>query len=158
MRTLLSLAAMLLLVCVVVVMAQEAEKPWFDGQNCAFCKEIASQPGLMEHMRHEYHNVGAGILTVSYIDKEFQDEFKASQVGMQKVVADLQAGKQVPMCQHCEKIGYFMMKGVKMEGIHSADAEIVLYSSTDTTMVKELQEFGARTASELAKMAAHKAQ
>jgi hypothetical protein len=156
MRTLLSLAAMIMLVCAAMVMAEEAEKPWFDMQNCAFCKEVSAQPGLMDHMRHEYHNVSAGILTVGYVDKEFQDKFKAAQAGMQKVVADLQAGKQVPMCQHCEKIGYFMMKGVKLEEIHSADAEIFLYTSADPATVKELQEFGARCTSEMAKMSAAK--
>ena len=156
MRTLLSLTAMLMLVCAAMVMAEEAEKPWFDMQNCAFCKEVTAQPGLMDHMRHEYHNVSAGILTVGYVDKEFQDKFKAAQAGMQKVVADLQAGKQVPMCQHCAKIGEFYMKGVTMEEIKSSEAVVIVYSHTDPEAIKDIQAFGARNNEELAKMKAAK--
>jgi hypothetical protein len=156
MRTLLFVAALLLMIGAVTANAQTGEKAWFDTTNCAFCKEIAAQPGLTAHMHHEYHNVSNGMLHVAYIDKDFVDEYQAAQEGMKKVIADLQTGKQVPMCGHCETIGTFYMKGVKMEVIHSAEAEMVLYTATEPAVVKAVQDFGARSATEMAKVNAAK--
>lgn len=150
MRTVLITAALLMLALLVV--AQEADKPWFDMKNCAFCKEVAAQPGLAEHMHHQYFNIKNGILSITHIDEEYWDEFAGMQAGMQKVVADMQAGKQVEMCQHCAKIGEFYMKGVTVDEIKAAEEIVIVYSSADPEMVKELQAFGEMCAAELEKM------
>lgn len=154
MRTVVSVLALVALVLVAAVMAADQEKPWFDMKNCAFCKELAAQPGLLEHMRHEYHNIHNGIVSVTYIDKDYRDEFAAMHQGMGKVVADMQAGKPVQMCQHCAKIGEFYQKGVRMEEVKSSDAIIVIYSSEDTALIADIQAFGARCTEELAEYAA----
>lgn len=145
------LVALMALLLAVAAMAAD-EKPWLDGEKCAFCKEVMAQPGLAEHMHHEYHNIARGIVSVSYIDEGYWDEFDASQAGMQKVIASLQSGEMPQMCQHCTLIGKFAMSGVKMEEIRSEHAVIVVYQSSDTAMVAELQQFGKRTSEEFAKL------
>ncbi len=153
MRTVLLFASLASLATVALVWAQTPatpganEKPWMDPKNCAFCKLFADQPGLLEHMHTEYYNLQDGIVSVLNIDKGYEPKFEAAQQNMKGVIADLQAGKQVPMCQHCQKIGEFAMKGVKMQDIKTAGGPIIsLYQSSDTAQVKEIQDFGARSA------------
>ncbi|MBK7143213.1 MAG: hypothetical protein IPH75_14155 [bacterium] len=152
MRTLLSLALIILVASAAMIVAQDAEKPWMDPVNCVFCKEVDAQPGLKDHMRHEYHPIHNGLVSISYIDKDWWDEFAAAQAAMQKVAGNMNPTNLPPMCQHCTKIGEFYMKGVKMEDIRSAEAVVVVYSHTDPTVVKEIQAWGARTTEELKKM------
>lgn len=152
MRTLLLTAAFVMLA--LLAFAQEAEKPWFDMKNCAFCKEVAAQPGLAEHMHHEYFNIKNGILSITHIDEGYWDEFAGMQAGMQKVVADMQAGKQLEMCQHCTKIGEFYMKGATVDEIKAQEEIVIVYQSADPEMVKQLHAFGDRCKEELAKMGA----
>lgn len=137
-----------------LALAQTAEKPWFDMENCAFCKEIAKQPGLMEHMSHEYHNISTGIVSVSYIDGDYKGAFKKAQEGMMAVAQNMKPGQMPAMCQHCSMIGEFMMKGVKMDEVQSKDCIIFIYSSTDSATVAQIQEFGRRSAEEGAKIKA----
>lgn len=151
MRTLLALFLLIMLACAAMVVADEADKPWFDMQNCVFCKEVAAQPGLVDHMRHEYHNLHNGVLSITYIDADYRDEFANMQAAMMKVASGMNPTNMPPMCQHCSKIGEFYMKGVKMEEVKSAEAILVVYSHSDAEMIKDIQAFGARTAEETAK-------
>ncbi len=157
MRTLLVLTLFAIIACGAMIVAQDAEKPWFDLKNCVFCKEIEAQPGLKDHMRHEYHPIHDGLVSISYIDKDWWDEFAGAQAGMQKVAGNMNPTSLPPMCQHCSKIGEFYMKGVKMEEIRSEQAIVVVYSHTDAAVVKDIQAWGARTADELKKMMSSKA-
>jgi len=143
--------ALALTLCVAVAQ----EQPWFDMKNCAFCKEIDAQPGLMQHMTNEYHNIKGGYLSITHIDPEYQEAFKKAQAGMQKVVADMQStGKMPPMCQHCTKYGEFLHAGAQEQYVHSAFGEIFMMTSSDTAMVTSLQAFSARCGQECEKMKA----
>lgn len=129
----------------------EEEKPWFDLKNCAFCKEIDAQPGLADHMKHQYFNVESGIMCVSHIDKEYLPAFEKAQAGMGKVVEAIKAGQIPPMCQHCMKIGEFTAAGVKMEQFQPDFGFVMLWTSPDTAMVSNLHAFGDRNNAEMAK-------
>lgn len=156
MRTLSALFLLLIIVSASLIVADETEIAWFDTKECAFCAEVAKQPGLAEHMRHEYHNISDGIVTLTYIDQDYRDEFANMQSGMQKVAASMTPTSMPKMCGHCAKIGEFYMKGVKMEPVPSEAVTIFIYHSTDTAMVRDIQAFGARCTEEFAKMKAAK--
>src|SRR5262249_17885892 len=111
----LALAVAVVFACPVPVPA--AEDPWFDLEKCAFCKEIAKQPGLIEHMKTEYHDTKNGIISVTYIDKSHEPAFSKAQAGMGQVVADKMAGKPVVTCKHCGAIGDFYAMGLMPESI-----------------------------------------
>lgn len=153
MRTLLVVTLFAIIACGAMIVAQDAEKPWMDPVNCVFCKEVVAQPGLKDHMRHEYHPIHNGLVSISYIDKEYWDEFGAAQQAMMKIAGNMNPANMPPMCQHCSKIGEFYMKGVKMEEIKSEQAIVVVYSHSDSTVVKDIQAWGARTTEEMKKMA-----
>ncbi len=97
--------------------AAAADEPWFDLEKCGFCKEIAKQPGLLEHMKTEYHDTKTGIISVTYIEKDYEGAFAKAQTGIRQVVADKMAGKPVVACKHCAAIGEFYGMGIMPESI-----------------------------------------
>lgn len=143
-----ALISVLVLLLALPLIAQD-EKTWFDTEKCAFCKEFAAQDGLMDNVSHEYHNIAKGMTSIMYINDGYWDEFQAAQKGMQKVMGSMQSGEMPYMCGHCEKIGYFAMKGVTMDEITSKDCVIVIYQSDDPATVAELQAFGEQNKAEL---------
>lgn len=138
-----------------VVMASDAE-PWFDMEKCRFCQQIAAQPGLVEHMNHEYHMLHNGMMSITHVDKEFLPAFTKAQEGMQSVIKDMQAGKEVTMCRHCSTLGSLYGLGVMPDAIKTGENIIVVYTSSDTTAVKKIQEFGKNSAEAFAAMTAEK--
>ncbi|PWU19351.1 MAG: hypothetical protein C5B50_06780 [Verrucomicrobia bacterium] len=133
-----------------------ADEPWFDLEKCGFCKALASQPGLLEHMKTEYHDTKTGIISVTYIDKEYEGAFAKGQAGIRQVVADKMAGKPVVACRHCAAIGEFYQMGLMPESIKSEKCIIVIYSSTEPATVTKLQEFGKKSNEALAEIAKKK--
>jgi len=130
---------------------ETAEKPWFDLEKCAFCKTMNAEAGLFEHMKHEYHNLESGLLSITVIDKEFRPAFKRAQENMQKIVADMATGKMPYMCEHCTKVGEFHMMNVKFENIETDFGHVMLWTSAEPEVVAKLQVFGARNTEEIAK-------
>ena len=136
--------------------AAAADEPWFDLEKCGFCKQLASQPGLLEHMKTEYHDTKTGIISVTYLDKDYEAAFAKAQLGMRQVVADKMQGKPVVACKHCTAIGEFYGMGIMPESIKSEKCIIVIYSSSDPAAVSKLQEFGKKSNEALAELAKKK--
>jgi hypothetical protein len=148
-----ALLALTVLAATAALAAPAAEKPWFDMENCSFCKQM-NQPGLMDHFKMEYHDVDNGLVSVAYIDADYWDEFDKAMEGMMAVVKEMESGKVLPMCGHCEKMGELQMKGVKMERVKSEKCIIHIYSTQDAEVLKEVHAFGDRCAQENEKRAA----
>jgi hypothetical protein len=137
----------------VAYVARAADEPWFDLEKCGFCKPFAAQPGLLDHMKTEYHNTKTGIMSVTYVDKAYEPAFAKAQAGMAPVVADKMAGKPVYSCKHCTAVGEFYQMGLISDTIKSEKCIITLYSSTDADTVAKLQEFAKKTNEAFAAMA-----
>lgn len=60
----------------ITAMPIAADEPWFDPEKCAFCKQIAAPPGLMDHMKTTYHDLHNGLLSITHIDSAYQSAFK----------------------------------------------------------------------------------
>ena len=138
-----------------VLSVTAAEEPWFDFDKCMFCKAFASQPGLLDHMKTEYHDTKTGIVSVTYIDKDYEAAFKKAQEGVGQVVADKMAGKPIVACKHCAGIGDFYAMGLG-ETVKSEKCTIVIYSSPDSAVVSRLQDFGKKTNEAFAELAKNK--
>ena len=138
-----------------VLSVAAAEEPWIDLDKCMFCKAFASQPGLLDHMKTEYHDIKTGIISVTYIDKDYDAAFKKAQAGVGQVVADKVAGKPIVACKHCAGIGDFYTMGLG-ETIKSEKCIIVIYSSSDPAVVSKLQDFGKKTNQAFAELAKNK--
>ena len=125
---------------------------WFDYRNCDFCKQWAMQPGLIEHSHDECHNISDGIIWVESVDAGYRNQYAKTLAAEQNVLSDLQAGKPVSMCRYCSAINDFSRKGVRIESVSSdAGEEITIYTSSDSTLVKQIQSFGLQAIGELAR-------
>lgn len=157
-KILLTLATMSILVVAALATAEEkktAEKPWYDMQNCVFCKELTAQPGLMEHMKHDYHNVSTGTISVLQVDASHMDAFKKAMVGMQSVAGKMEQGKMPYMCQHCEMMGSLMMNSnIKIDQIETNFGSLTVYATQDSATMAMLHEFATRSNEEGKKMMA----
>jgi hypothetical protein len=147
---------LVLAVTVAFAFTVAAEEPWFDLEKCSFCKEIKKQPGLLDHMKTEYHNTKTGIISVTYIDKDYEGAFAKAQTGIGQVVADKMAGKDVVTCRHCSAIGEFYQMGLMPETIKSEKCTIVIYSSADSATVAKLQDFAKKSNDAIAEFAKKK--
>lgn len=138
------------------VIAQETpapeEKQWFDTEHCAFCKTLADQPGLLDHMTTEYHNTPDGLISFTHIDSAYMSAYAKAQQAMQVVITTSRTtGKAPEMCGHCCKFGEFINAGVQMQAINTAYGIITVYKAPDAAWVMKLHEFGVKAAEGLAR-------
>ena len=141
-----SLSMALLLTAIGCLVALAADEPWFDLKKCAFCKTIADQPGLVDHMNTQYFNLHNGMMSITHIDKDYLPAFAKAQEAMKPVIQDLRAGKKVYTCPHCTTLGTLMMSGVIPDEVRSGENIIVVYTSNDSTMVAKIQDFAKKSA------------
>ena len=138
----------------------EDSKPWFDLENCAFCKnfKMGTDEYIVDHMKGNYHTLPNGFLAIMTIEDDFKDEYAKSAEGMQKVVEDMQkTGTQPQMCQHCATYGELMMGGAVAQEFNSDVAIAYMMTSDNPEMVKKLHAFAERNNAEMAKWNADRA-
>jgi hypothetical protein len=147
------LAAALMLLMVSSLGADD--KPWFDMENCAFCRHLVNEPGLMDHMQWEYHLLTDGMLSITHVEEGYEEAYVRAQKNMEKTGQEmLKTGDMPPMCGHCEAYGNLMMTGVKPQHVRSEFGDIVIWTSDDSTVVRKLHRFAKRNIEELAKLEA----
>lgn len=150
-RSILMMAGVIVLLACLVVSAAE-DKPWFDLEKCAFCKNITVHEGLMDHMDYEYHMIDNGALGVGTVDPDYKEVYHEAQMAMQKTAEQMQQTGQIPyMCEHCATYGALMMAGASVELKTGRLADITLMTSDDPEMVKKIQAFASRTNEEMKK-------
>jgi hypothetical protein len=129
------------------------EPAWFDMDNCSFCQELTREPGLLDNMTWEHHNISNGVITVTTVDPEFEEAYIKSQKAMEEVAAKLASGEGgVTMCGHCKYYGELMMAGAKIEHVAASKADILLITSDDPETIKKIHKYGDRNREEMAKM------
>jgi hypothetical protein len=147
------LMAAVLMVAMWVASAIGQEKPWFDAKNCIICQQYAAQPGLMDHMRREFHGISTGMFSLTSVDKEYKEAFTAAQGGIREAISQAMSnGGQMSMCGFCSKFRDFGMAGIVPEVIHTDEGLAVFYMTKDTAKVRELQQFAIKAQEEIAKV------
>lgn len=136
------------------LVAGEGDQAWFDVHGCAMCKNLAAEPGLLEHIEWENHQISAGVMTVSVIDEEYSDAFKRAAQNMSAVGQKMATGEQLPLCGFCMSYGKLMMAGVTVEQFDTKLGSVTLMTSSDPEVVKMIQEHGKRTTEEYEKVQA----
>jgi hypothetical protein len=134
------------------VVAQD--KPWFDMEKCAMCSNLASQPGLLEHMGWDHYKISNGLMSVTTCPEEYKETYAKAMAAMKAVQEKMEAGEKVYLDGFCTAYGELMMAGAKREMIETPTGNIVLLTSNDPKVIKKIHDFGQRTMDELAKMAA----
>lgn len=124
----------------------ETTQSWFDLKNCAFCAPIAAQPGLLEHMKPEYHTISNGLVSVLVIEPGYDGAFKKALEGMTSAYVDMQAGKGMTICPHCSTMGDIEKNPkVKTDFMQTSFGFITIYTSADSLLVAQIQDFGKKT-------------
>jgi hypothetical protein len=129
------------------------EKPWFDMQNCDFCKVFTAEKGLMEHTQMEFHPIANGVAQMTWVAPEYKEACTRAQANAMKLAEAIQKGEKHTVCQFCENLGSFMQGGCKKDEFTSRDATVTVFSSTDPTMVTKMHDWAKKTTEAMAKMA-----
>jgi hypothetical protein len=138
---------------IVFVIATAQDKPWFDMENCAFCKNMTAEPGLMDHItKWEHHNVKNGSVTVTVVDEAYLPAYQKAMMGMEATAKKMQAGEKLPMCGMCEAYGAAMMKGAQVDEVQSGNIFVDLMYSDDPEVISEIHAMTDRTNAEMKKM------
>lgn len=159
-KTTLCISVALCAITLLVSLAQAAgpmksESGWFDFENCAFCKNLAAEDGLLEHSTWENHAISNGMVNITTVEPQYAAAMARAGEHMAALGMKIQAGEVNPMglkmCQHCQTFGMMMMGGqVKMETINGDAATITLMTSDDESVVKRLHDMAARDTREMA--------
>lgn len=133
----------------------KSDSGWFDFENCAFCKNLAAEDGLLEHSTWENHPISNGMMNIITVEPEYAAAMQRAGEHMAALGQKIQAGEVNPMglkmCQHCQTFGMMMMGGqVKMEEVRGDAAVVTLMTSDDPGVVKRLQEMAERDTKEMA--------
>jgi len=136
--------------------AKTSETPWFDMENCAFCKHLLKDPKLLENMIWEHHDISNGLLMVTTVKPEYKKSYQEAMQAMMDLGQKLEKGevdmKDIKMCGSCQHWGMLEKMGAKFEHVQGKTADIVIMTSDDPEVVKKIKEYGRRSREELAKM------
>ena len=107
------------------------EKPWFDMQNCAFCKNLTAEEGLMDHItKWDHHNVDNGSVCITVVDKEYLEAYKRAMHNMEEVGKKLEQGEMLPMCGLCKAYGELLKMGAKRDMVESDNVFVSIMRGT----------------------------
>ncbi len=131
---------------------------WFDFENCAFCRNLMKDPGLLPHTTWEVLPIAKGVAQVITVEPEYSAAMAEAGAAMEKLGQDIQTGKVNPMatemCGHCQEFGMILMAGVHTETIKAQAAEVTLFTSEDPALVERMHAMAKRDAEELKEMMA----
>ena len=137
-------------------MAHKTPSGWFDMENCVFCQNLTSQPGLLEHSSWESLPISDGMMTVMTVEPQYADAMAKASAGMEATAAKMHSGQmdmsKTKMCGFCQAYGEVMMAGVQPEMVKGQVAEVTLMRSADPKTVAKLHEMAKRTTAEMAIM------
>ena len=127
------------------------ERPWFDMQNCVFCKPWM-ETGLMKVMQDNQYPMSNGVVTVSTVPATRMADYKKVCGQMDALGKRAMSGEKLQMCQSCETMGSFFARGAKMEQIWTKDGSVSMLTSSDSTLVADMQKWAQRNMDERKKM------
>ena len=129
------------------------EKPWFDMQNCAVCKNLTAEPGLMQHFtKWEHFKTADGLMNLSVVDKEYVDAYKRAQANMDAVIEKMKQGEMPYICASCMAYGEIMQAGARYEQFESDNIFMSSLTCDKPEIVAKIHAWVDRTQAEMAKM------
>jgi hypothetical protein len=154
------LSSVLAVVAIAVVPLAHAEESdnWFDLENCAMCKNLTAEKGLMDNMKWENHVISNGALSITTVAPGYEKALARAMANMEKASKQLQAGETMHLCNFCQSYGALLMAGAKFESVETGVGTIDLMTSSDPAVVGMIQTHAKRTIDEYNKMVAHEHQ
>jgi hypothetical protein len=140
-----------------LVTAEEEHQAWFDLENCAFCKNLGQEEGLLDNIRWETHLIENGAVTLTQVPAEWEEAFERAEKHMAEASARMGSGEPMHLCGYCQSYGKLMMSGVKMESFKGDVARVTLMTSADEKIVQMIHEHAKKTIEEHEKWVAEEA-
>jgi hypothetical protein len=134
------------------LVADEGDQAWFDLEGCAICKNLAAEPGLVEHIEWENHKISNGVMTITVVDEEYVDAFQRAAKNMQATAQKLMTGEQLHLCGFCTSYGMLIASGATIEQVDTKLGNVTLMTSSDPKVVEMIQAHAARTDEEYEKV------
>jgi hypothetical protein len=126
---------------------------WMDMENCAMCKNMSAEEGLMENMSFEHHLTAMGMMSMCVVKPGFEEKYAKAAAGMMETQKMMMAGEKVDLCGLCISMGSLMQSGAKVEQIETKGGHVMLMSSSDEAMIAKIHAHGQKTIDYMAKMA-----
>ena len=136
MRKITSVMFVVLLMAVAVAMA--SDKPWFDMENCAFCKALGADQSMMMELGWEHYNIDNGSLTVSTIPEKYSEKWETIRADWKALGEKMMAGEKMELCGMCTSYGTLLGGGAKMSEIKWSHGYISMMTSDDPAVVKKI--------------------
>jgi hypothetical protein len=144
MKTLLTIATLALVAsgAMSAVAASSEDAMMAEMEKCAVCKNLAANPELLENMTWETHKLDNGMMCVTTVSEEFKADFDSLnakvKTSVEKVKADQQQGKAVPLCDLCADMGQITEAGAKEKEIKIPNGSIHMMTSDDPAVVEKI--------------------
>ena len=140
-RRITALAIVVLVALVASSMAGDTDEKWFDMENCAMCKNLSSQEGLLEAMTWESHPISNGVVAVSTVKSDFLAAYYTAHDGMGKTGEKLMGGEQLHLCKSCSALGMCMMQGVSQDYVKTMSGDVWIVTSDKEDVVAMLHDW-----------------
>jgi len=123
------------------------EGDWFDTEKCLYCKELAAEPGLLEHMDHELYDLERGAVSITTVSPEYLDRYRKVVDKMMVIGKEMAEGKhrKAYVCEHCEFFGLMIMQGVDVERVMTKSGEVLIMTSDDSVNVELIREYADKS-------------
>lgn len=121
--------------------AQAEEPKWFDMEKCAFCKNIAQKPEVMENLEWETVKTSTGIAAIETVPPEHVTAYRLVNKAMQNTGKRFLNGEKLYLCGFCLTMGSLIREGVHHEWVPISDGSLSLLSSDDPELQKRIWAF-----------------
>jgi hypothetical protein len=128
------------------------ETPWFDLENCAMCKHMSAEEGLMENMHWENHLTADGMMSVTVVAPGYEKAFDKSMKNMMATGEKLKTGNDPNLCGFCRSFGDLQKAGATSEYFDTEAGHINLVTSRDPAVIEKIHAHGQKTIDEYATM------
>ncbi len=123
--------------------------------NCGLCKPMAAEPGLMEHLQWETHEISAGMLSVTTVEPAYEQAYARAHAKMMEAVKRLEAGEKMELCPYCRRINELAQAGAKIENIDSKGGHIMAVTASSAEVIDKIHAHARWANAEFAKHADH---
>ncbi len=109
-----------------------------DFHNCTVCKPMMAEPGLMENVRWESHEIATGMLSVTTVSPGYEQAFERAHGKMMEAVARLEAGEKGELCPFCKSIDELSKAGAHIENLDAEKAHIMAITSDKADVIEKI--------------------
>ena len=146
-----AITTMAILALTILAIAAD-EHPWFDFEKCEMCKNLTMIPDFMDHLHYKLVKVDNGFVAVTTADPGYVEKYKEVNVKMSEVGQKLMSGEQMYLCGSCQAMGALFMRGAKMQQGELDNGDVMVVTSDDPELVKDIHAFVDKNEAEMMKM------